>query len=66
MLFAFNDFIWNRVVFAAFISQLPEHEACREHPYSGACNIFFGNLSFIIGFHDVLIGAAAVEIAAGL
>ena len=46
-------------------SQDPKQKACCEYPDGGTGYILFGYHSLIIGRHDLMICASAVEIAAG-
>ena len=65
MLFAFYCFIGDRVVFAALVTQRSKQKSCRKYSYSAAGDVLFGDHPFFICFHDMLIGASAVEITAG-
>ena len=65
MISAGDGRIGDGVIFAALITENAEHISCCEEPDCTACDVLFRNHAELIGMHNMLIGAAAVEVASG-
>ena len=66
VLFALDLFVRDGLVFAAFVAQDPQEEASGKDPDRAAPDVFLFEEAHPESIHDVLVGAAAVQITAGL
>ena len=65
MIPAFDNRVGDRIVLAPFIPEDSEQIARGKQADGTAGDIFLRDHAEFIGMHDMLIGAAAVQIAAG-
>ena len=61
---AFDQPIGKGIVFAALFAQHAQQEPGRKQPHGGARDLLFGDHAQLQGAQDMLIGAAAIEVAA--
>ena len=65
MLFALYCRVGNIVIFASLVSEDTEQVARGEQADSTAGDVLFRNHPKLVGMHDMLVGAAAVQVAPG-